>query len=941
MATTDFAWAQRFISGGNSQPFLSVLQPTSTYIGEMTSTPAVIYWTEVDSILTDYLNISFYWKNPTFGVSYYVVVETLGGTEVSRSGTRTIIPDFEGVERFQWRHGIPRGSGTVYVLKIYFQGLDTSPFEVSYDYDVTLSFVGNSIGSGGTTPGGGSNGGPIGGVNGIGILRDDYLARYQHGPTQVVVDGTSIQAAIDAMPNAGGIILVKESASPYASFNFTDRQFTAYCSVMAFPGHVPHISGLVTPDIDGNETGILIQGCTNVGVFGLEVTTINAQGHQYAAAIGIRDSHHVAIWSNSLHDATAGVGVIGYGGGYRTGNGANHVDTCYNLVYNTSGWLDTFASGISYFILGNVGGPDDSDGYSCRIVGNIVWNNFNDPSYGNAITDGNGIIIDITNGTYSADPIFYLGHVLIANNICINNGGAGVHAFFSRNVHMYFNTVGYNLRSSSLATGTEISQYGCRTGGQAAYNVVLTAPARDGWCGNADSSMVPQYNVVARGSRPSISGTNIDRTDRGDTYFTSANIIAPTAAGWRPVTADTFTVDSTVRAALQNWPDAAGNRRSTTGNWYAGAVDAAPVTPGGGGSGGGGTGISGSPTPPVAPIVTPESYGAVGDGITDDTAALQDALSHMQSIGGGTLVLTPGKSYTHNTVLHVEAGNINGGGYREGNQIVNAGILKATNHNMQSVFFDGPNTSAYGVIFSSPSTTRDVTFEHNKITLWNDGHIIHECGIESSAASGIFMEGASNYKITSCVVRNTNADSIHNSGGSYNGLITDPYIVNSGDDCVAVVTYGGQPLCSNITCLRPVIRGGRARGVSVVGGSNITYRDVDIQDTDYAGIYISSESEYSTEEVNGVLVSGGTLTRCAGGGGHPSILFYNSNQGINAARVENVTIYNQLGSCGSFIAAFSPPITNSSVSNIVVYSSPRNTLVDDSGLLTKSEIRYG
>jgi hypothetical protein len=61
------------------------------------------------------------------------------------------------------------------------------------------------------------------------------------------------------------------------------------------------------------------------------------------------------------------------------------------------------------------------------------------------------------------------------------------------------------------------------------------------------------------------------------------------------------------------------------------------------------------------PFVQPEWYGAVGDGLTDDTQAIKDAISVLTSAGGGTLVLQ--KTYlVSSTITATDAIVICGGG---------------------------------------------------------------------------------------------------------------------------------------------------------------------------------------------------------------------------------------------------------------------------------------
>lgn len=44
-------------------------------------------------------------------------------------------------------------------------------------------------------------------------------------------------------------------------------------------------------------------------------------------------------------------------------------------------------------------------------------------------------------------------------------------------------------------------------------------------------------------------------------------------------------------------------------------------------------------------VISVKDFGAVGDGLTDDTAAIQNAVARVSVLGGGTLVFEPGKTY--------------------------------------------------------------------------------------------------------------------------------------------------------------------------------------------------------------------------------------------------------------------------------------------------------
>lgn len=77
---------------------------------------------------------------------------------------------------------------------------------------------------------------------------------------------------------------------------------------------------------------------------------------------------------------------------------------------------------------------------------------------------------------------------------------------------------------------------------------------------------------------------------------------------------------------------------------------------GGAGTAGGGGGVGTCVPQYPAPEVDVSTYGAVGDGVTDDTSALQSALAALEA-DGGTLVLEAGKTYLVSDLLEIVDGS--------------------------------------------------------------------------------------------------------------------------------------------------------------------------------------------------------------------------------------------------------------------------------------------
>lgn len=299
----------------------------------------------------------------------------------------------------------------------------------------------------------------------------------------------------------------------------------------------------------------------------------------------------------------------------------------------------------------------------------------------------------------------------------------------------------------------------------------------------------------------------------------------------------------------------------------------------------------------ATPGTTPEDFGAVGDGRSDDTEALQAAVAAL--VPGETLTLPAGKVYRHSQVLTIATPDIT---------LAGTGTLLATDEEQSAVYLAADGITVDGPTFAMADTTgRWVAFEQMKLRLGRfDGITVRNVVIEGSAAAGLYVGGATHFSLTNVTVKNTRADAIHMTGGAAYGTLTNPRVVNPGDDGVAVVSYlndGAQ--VHDITVESPRVEGQKwGRGLSVVGGYNVTYRNAYVYKSAGAGIYIAAENEFGTYGVDNVTVSGAQLIGCnqqadvdaadrpspeSGRVVHGAVMVYNSR---SAATVSNVTMQN-------------------------------------------------
>lgn len=262
-------------------------------------------------------------------------------------------------------------------------------------------------------------------------------------------------------------------------------------SYRAYPGHKPVI-------IFSFWAGIEIQAASHIEIRGLsvkgraddisleyaqrEMSNLNnprtsgngifARGDPATNTV----AHHIDIIDNHVSRAPGG------------GIGAMHVDyiTIKGNVVEDCGFYAPYAnSGISVYQAIDV---DGNNGYKVVIIGNISRRNYNhipfyfsneDPSK-RQFTDGNGIIVDDLKGLQDfVNPAMskpYGGRTLVANNICYDNGGSGIHAFKCINVDIVHNTAYLNGRHPEMEVGQIFANTSERI--TIANNILYALPGR-------------------------------------------------------------------------------------------------------------------------------------------------------------------------------------------------------------------------------------------------------------------------------------------------------------------------------------------------------------------------------------------------------------------------------------------------------------------------------
>jgi len=275
------------------------------------------------------------------------------------------------------------------------------------------------------------------------------------------------------------------------------------------------------------------------------------------------------------------------------------------------------------------------------------------------------------------------------------------------------------------------------------------------------------------------------------------------------------------------------------------------------------------------------AFGAVGDGVSDDTAALKRALRT-----GGSLVFPAGGTFLHNDVLEVS---------EAGTHLSGPGVLLATNEARSSLWIAADDVLVDGGLTFRISTTtrRWSAWEQMRIRLLPYARTtLREITVDGAAAAGIYVGGASDYLLSDVTVQNTRADGIHQTGGAHDGRVVRPVVRNAGDDSVAVVSYDRDPApCHDITVDSPTsYRNQWGRAFSVVGGHDIDWINVYSEYSDSAGLYLAAEGPpYHTSSTRRVTVTGGRLvgSNTNPGVAHGAVMIYAGRPG---AVVDDVVI---------------------------------------------------
>jgi hypothetical protein len=317
-------------------------------------------------------------------------------------------------------------------------------------------------------------------------------------------------------------------------------------------------------------------------------------------------------------------------------------------------------------------------------------------------------------------------------------------------------------------------------------------------------------------------------------------------------------------------------------------------------------------------VVNPRDYGAVGDGIADDLAALAATVNALPA-AGGIVYLPAGASFKKTNVLVVTKSHVKL--WAPNRQAELFQTIAGQRRHQAVICRNNAGCGFFGIVLRSDAAARFDALEDNQIAA-DHGSLVEVvgCDIRSSAAVGVFLYGSTESYVEGNYVHHTWADHIHHTSGARQSWVWNNFIFNDqvskGDDGVACVTYGASSArCTDMEWWRNTHLGsGWGRGYAVIGGDDINIHHNWAISVAGAGLIVASEPAYDSASSQRITLADNYVYRCAHAIGHPGILI--SGQNTAAQPLDTITLANNVSAETVTGAAYRAEGAYTNVTNI-------------------------
>jgi polygalacturonase len=253
-------------------------------------------------------------------------------------------------------------------------------------------------------------------------------------------------------------------------------------------------------------------------------------------------------------------------------------------------------------------------------------------------------------------------------------------------------------------------------------------------------------------------------------------------------------------------------------------------------------------------VVNVQTLGAFANGTNAaaTTAAFQSAFNNYPN----AQIIVPAGTYAINNASGpLTINNFSGQFIFEGG----AQLIFTSNELGGLLFVGGSGATVTGLTanYSTPPTYRNSPNEMIKFS-GTTNTTVTNITVYNSPAAGILFYDSTNPKVAGATVIDSLADGL-NFSNCQNAQVTNLTTQNTGDDGLSFVNYAQYPNLTGGFAQNISITNSKARGIAVVGQSNVTVNGFQIQNTSSSGVLVAQDTAYDTRVPANVLIENGTI----------------------------------------------------------------------------------
>ncbi|WP_186136886.1 glycosyl hydrolase family 28-related protein [Burkholderia gladioli] len=250
-----------------------------------------------------------------------------------------------------------------------------------------------------------------------------------------------------------------------------------------------------------------------------------------------------------------------------------------------------------------------------------------------------------------------------------------------------------------------------------------------------------------------------------------------------------------------------------------------------------------SPGAPAAAVAQPANslnvadYGAIGDGRSDCTQAMQNAFNTAASQHRTAYI--PAGTYLHSAVLTLGGVTVTGAGAQT--------ILVASNPDQEALQLTGSATLS-NLVTSTRAPNRSSQPLAAAIDVTGANNRVEHVTTLGAASNGIRLDGASGAQIVGNLVEGSNADGIALMNGSLNDTVDSNEVYQAGDDSYSddSYTFDSRQDSGNLFTHDYALANAYGRGFALMGATGDTIRNSVTDGSQWMGIVAGTDSNSRT-----------------------------------------------------------------------------------------------